>query len=68
MKKRNSQGSLEASGPDGLDAQNPKATAVVSPRAYSSPQLQCFGDIRAVTLGGSPGFSDSSNVPQNMLM
>lgn len=37
-------------------------------RVYRSPRLQCFGDIRTLTLGGSPGFSDSSVEPQNMLM
>ncbi len=37
-------------------------------RAYRSPRLECFGDIRTLTLGGSPGFGDSINVPQNMPM
>lgn len=28
-------------------------------RAYRTPKLTVFGDIRGITLGGSPGISDS---------
>lgn len=28
-------------------------------RTYSSPRLEPFGDIRGLTLGGSPGIGDS---------
>jgi hypothetical protein len=26
---------------------------------YATPHLRCFGDVRDVTLGGSPGVGDS---------
>jgi hypothetical protein len=33
--------------------------------AYSPPRLVSLGDVRDLTLGGSPGFSDSSPQPEN---
>lgn len=30
-----------------------------SRRPYSTPRLTVFGDLRGITLGGSPGISDS---------
>ena len=32
-----------------------------SRRAYQRPQLEVLGDIRDLTLGGSPGIGDSGN-------
>ena len=34
-------------------------------QAYCPPRLVKLGDIRDLTLGGSPGFSDSSPQPEN---
>lgn len=30
-------------------------------QSYATPRLICHGDIRGITLGGSPGISDSGN-------
>lgn len=36
--------------------------AVTTPRApYQAPQLTALGDVRDLTLGGSPGTGDSGN-------
>ncbi|MCB1633577.1 MAG: lasso RiPP family leader peptide-containing protein [Xanthomonadales bacterium] len=32
---------------------------------YSTPILVALGDVRMLTLGGSPGFGDSAPQPQN---
>lgn len=32
---------------------------------YCPPRLVILGDVRMLTLGGSPGFSDSSQQPEN---
>ena len=34
-------------------------TESTAPRAYSSPVLEVLGDIRDLTMGGSPGAGDS---------
>ena len=34
-------------------------------KKYKSPAVQSLGDIRDVTMGGSPGFGDSGGAPQN---
>ena len=28
-------------------------------RPYSTPRLTCYGDVRTMTMGGSPGITDS---------
>ena len=33
-------------------------------RVYHSPKLSEFGNIRTMTLGGSPGAGDTGGVPQ----
>lgn len=30
-------------------------------KPYSAPKLELYGDIRSLTLGGSPGVGDSGN-------
>ncbi|MFT5111784.1 MAG: hypothetical protein ACI8P9_001104 [Parasphingorhabdus sp.] len=30
-------------------------------KVYQKPELKCFGEVKDITLGGSPGFSDSGN-------
>lgn len=45
--------------PDGTDRSASDGRCVR--RAYSSPRLIDFGDVRDVTLGGSPGVGDSGN-------
>lgn len=30
-------------------------------RPYSPPRLQIFGDVRSLTMGGSPGIGDSGS-------
>lgn len=35
-------------------------------QSYDSPRLVRLGDLRTLTLGGSPGFGDSSVQPQNL--
>ncbi len=37
-----------------------------NPQPYHPPQLVKLGDLRTLTLGGSPGFGDSSVQPQNL--
>lgn len=32
-------------------------------RAYRAPRLELFGDVRSLTLGGSPGNGDSVIIP-----
>ena len=46
-------GELLAEKPDRRNAQKP----------YQSPQLIAYGDIRDITLGGSPGLGDSAGDP-----
>ena len=31
------------------------------PRGYQKPVLQCYGDVRDITLGPSPGLAESGN-------
>ena len=31
-------------------------------RKYTRPRLQCLGDLRSTTLGGSPGVGDSGGL------
>jgi len=42
------------------DAERPRSGR----RAYRRPVLTRFGDVRGLTLGGSPGAGDSGNVNQ----
>jgi hypothetical protein len=35
-------------------------------QSYDLPRLVKLGDLRTLTLGGSPGFGDSSVQPQNL--
>jgi hypothetical protein len=35
-------------------------------QTYDAPKLVKLGDLRTLTLGGSPGFGDSSVQPQNL--
>lgn len=39
-------------------------TAGPTRRAYARPRLEVLGDVRDLTLGGSPGIGDSGN-PEN---
>ena len=42
--------------------------ATASRRTYCTPQLTVFGNLRGITLGGSPGISDSGqNNMQDMV-
>lgn len=40
-------------------ASPPVRTGPASKRPYRRPELTCLGDLRSVTLGGSPGTLDS---------
>lgn len=47
---------------DTLNMDNKKTGTDTCPQTrkiYRAPQLVCFGDVRSVTLGGSPGNGDS---------
>lgn len=37
---------------------------IIKKRAYNKPVLKPLGDIRDVTMGGSPGFGDSGGAAQ----
>lgn len=43
----------------GLVGQGSEFIAAMGRRPYRTPRLTLFGDIRGITLGGSPGISDS---------
>lgn len=38
-------------------------SAVRAKRPYAAPVLRSFGDVRSLTLGGSPGTGDSGGNP-----
>ena len=39
-----------------------KAVYKIKNKAYQKPILTCYGDVRDVTLGGSPGGGDSGTL------
>ncbi len=39
----------------------PRSAKPISRKPYTTPLLECFGDVRSLTLGGSPGTNDSGN-------
>jgi hypothetical protein len=40
----------------------PSSTTPPEPKpAYSRPRVECLGDVRDLTFGGSPGIGDSTN-------
>jgi len=47
--------------PEETPASSQKAGEPSERRAYAPPVLFRFGDVRSVTLGGSPGGGDSGN-------
>lgn len=47
--------------PDETPATPEMAREPCERRAYAPPVLSCFGDVRSVTLGGSPGGGDSGS-------
>lgn len=43
-------------------------TEIISKKPYKKPQLISLGDIRDVTMGGSPGVGDSGGgTPENFV-
>lgn|GEM_PF-2205450 len=38
-------------------------TSILPKRPYAAPVLQSFGDVRSLTLGGTPGTGDSAGDP-----
>lgn len=46
---------------------NDEAPGQSGRRPYRSPVLTRFGDVRGLTLGGSPGIDDSGNPNQEAL-
>ena len=40
---------------------NQQAERQMNSRVYQKPRLICYGDVRDVTLGGSPGGGDSGS-------
>ena len=54
--------SAKPAGSEGQQSeQSPQLDLDCERRAYVAPRLLAYGDIRAVTLGGSPGTGDSGN-------
>ena len=39
---------------------NAESSVVVGKRSYSRPELERYGDIRGMTMGGSPGVGESA--------
>jgi hypothetical protein len=46
-----------------LDRSPVSGTGKVAPvkAPWVEPRLECFGDVRTLTLGGSPGVNESNN-------
>ena len=40
-------------------AESAQANAAISKKRYAAPKLESYGDIRDLTLGGSPGNEES---------
>lgn len=40
-------------------ARTPRRTAGIGRKRYEAPRLEVLGDLRTLTLGGSPGVNDS---------
>ncbi len=41
------------------ESRRPSGTAPSVKKAYVAPHLEAYGDLRTLTLGGSPGVGDS---------
>jgi hypothetical protein len=39
--------------------ETPQSSLPITRKPYIQPKLECFGDVRSLTLGGSPGMTDS---------
>jgi len=44
-----------------IDTQDSESKYKKKRKPYSRPKLDALGDLRALTLGGSPGLGDSGN-------
>lgn len=51
-----------------MEIEPPPSSDAGSRRPYASPRLVVLGDLRSLTLGGSPGFGDSGGQPRKPLV